>query len=99
MTNAPKDWLDSVIERKMKNPEFRETWEDLELEYTLLEELITQMTTLRKEQGMTQTELAEKLATTQAAISRIESGKQNITLAYAEEIARALGKKIKITFE
>ena len=34
---------------------------------------------LREAAGMTQTELARKLKTTQSAVARIEAGKQNIS--------------------
>ena len=49
---------------------------------------------LREAQGLTQTELAKKLGTTQSAVARIESGKQNVTTDMLKKISRALGKNL-----
>lgn len=49
---------------------------------------------LREAQGLTQTELAKKLKTTQSAIARIESGKQNVSTDLLKRISRALGKNL-----
>jgi transcriptional regulator with XRE-family HTH domain len=62
-------------------------------------QIIRQIIEKRKQKGLTQTELAKQLHTSQAAIARIESGKQNITIGYVENIAKALGCKVKIIFE
>ena len=43
---------------------------------------------------MSQQELADKLDTTKSSISRLESGRQNLTLDYVEAIAQALGKEV-----
>ena len=42
---------------------------------------------------VSQDELAERLGTKKSSISRIESGKQNLTLDYVSDIAYALGKE------
>lgn len=44
----------------------------------------------RKQRGLTQTELASQLNTSQSAIHRIESGNQNLSLEMINRIARAL---------
>ncbi len=49
---------------------------------------------LRDAQGLTQTELAKKLKTTQSAIARLESGKQNVSTEMLRKIGRALGKNL-----
>ena len=43
---------------------------------------------------MTQSELAKKLKTTQSAIARLESGKQNISADMLKRIGQALGKNL-----
>src|SRR3954468_16674587 len=48
----------------------------------------------RRHQGMTQTELAESLGTSQSAVARIEQGKQNLSL---EMLAR-VGEKLDSEF-
>jgi transcriptional regulator with XRE-family HTH domain len=45
----------------------------------------------RKAKGLTQTELAEKLGTTQFVITNYERGRNNPTAAKLPEIAKALG--------
>ena len=49
---------------------------------------------LREAQGLTQTTLAKKLKTTQSAVARLESGKQNISAEMLKKVSRALGKNL-----
>jgi transcriptional regulator with XRE-family HTH domain len=49
----------------------------------------------RKAKGLTQTELAEKLGTTQFVITNYERGRNNPTAAKMPEIAKALGVTIE----
>lgn len=49
---------------------------------------------LREAQGLTQTSLAKKLNTTQSAVARIESGKQNVSTDMLKKISKALGKNL-----
>jgi UDP-N-acetylglucosamine 1-carboxyvinyltransferase len=53
-----------------------------------------QITKLRQETGLTQAALAKKLKTTQSAIARIESDKQNISTDLLKRIGTALGKNL-----
>ena len=48
----------------------------------------------RLHQNLTQSELAEKIGTSQSAINRIESGKQNITLEMLTRISEELSSEI-----
>ena len=45
----------------------------------------------RNKAGLSQTELARKLRTTQSVISRIENGNQNISMKILAKIAQILG--------
>lgn len=56
-------------------------------------ELAIQIAHEREKAGLSQKDLALKLKTTQSVISRIENGKQNISLDMLQKIANALGKK------
>jgi UDP-N-acetylglucosamine 1-carboxyvinyltransferase len=49
---------------------------------------------VRETAGLTQTDLAKKLKTTQSAIARIESGKQNVSADMLKRIGKALGKNL-----
>ncbi|MCG6914447.1 helix-turn-helix transcriptional regulator [bacterium BMS3Abin03] len=55
-------------------------------------QLAIQIAEEREKAGITQKEFAQRLHTTQSVISRIESGKQNISLDMLQKIADALGK-------
>lgn len=48
----------------------------------------------RERRGITQTEFAKKLKTSQSAIARIESGDQNVTMELLEKIGTLLGERI-----
>ena len=52
---------------------------------------------LRKEQGMTQTQLAERCGLQQAHIARIETGRYSVGLDTLTQIATALGMVIDFT--
>ncbi len=49
---------------------------------------------LREASGLTQTQLAKKINTTQSAVARLESGTQNISTDMLKKINRALGKNL-----
>ncbi|MGK0363075.1 MAG: DNA-binding XRE family transcriptional regulator [Saprospiraceae bacterium] len=51
----------------------------------------------RKDLGITQSELAEKIGTTKHYISRIENNKSGIELATLQKITEGLGKRLEIT--
>jgi len=49
---------------------------------------------LRETQGLTQSQLAKKIHTTQSAVARLESGKQNVSAEMLKKIGHALGKNL-----
>jgi len=49
---------------------------------------------VRETLGLTQATLAKKISTTQSAIARIESGKQNVSADMLKRISKALGKNL-----
>ncbi len=49
---------------------------------------------VRQERGMTQTELAERLGTSQSAVNRIEKGNQNLSIETLGRLSEALNKQI-----
>ncbi len=83
--------LQKLIKNNLKNEEFKKEWDNLELRYMIIEQLIK----LRIAYNLTQTQLAKKIGTTQAVISRIENGTTNIGIDFLDKIARAFNKKIK----
>jgi UDP-N-acetylglucosamine 1-carboxyvinyltransferase len=54
---------------------------------------------VREERGMTQSEFAKALKTSQSAVARMEAGKQNFTLENITELGKVLGRKLVATSE
>ncbi len=84
--------IDDLLEEQLKDKEFAKAWEDTELEYQIKRMLIA----ARIEQKMTQKELAEKSGVRQSNISRIEKGVCTPTLNTLKELAKGLGKQLRI---
>ena len=77
----------------MKDPIFRKEWMASEPEYKLACFLIEK----RMQKKLSQRDLAKKLHTSQAVISRIESMNANPSLGLLKRIATVLNVKLQIT--
>ena len=78
-----------------ERPDVKEEYEALGPQY----EIICAEIKCRKALGITQKELAERMGTAQANISRFESGSYNPSLAFLQKMAQSLGKTLKISME
>lgn len=87
--------FENVKTELMADEEFREEYERLKPRY----EIISQIIELRKEQHMTQADLAKKAGTQKSNISRLESGNYNPSLDLLIKVARCLGKELKIQMQ
>ena len=76
----------------LKNEEFKIEYEKLKPRYEAIEQIIR----ARKEQNITQAELAKRVGTQKSNISRLESGNYNPSLDFLAKIAESLGKKISV---
>ncbi|USE37255.1 helix-turn-helix transcriptional regulator [Endozoicomonas sp. SCSIO W0465] len=83
--------------KALADPEVREEYEQQELACELRKKLIS----LRKEAGLTQEDLAEMLHTQKSNISRLENVNSTTSpkLSTIEDYAKAIGYKVKISFE
>lgn len=63
-----------------------------------LDQVPKMLTNLRIKKGLTQEELAKKIGTGQAAISRIENGIGNASIRLIQRLADALGLKVELKF-
>ncbi len=81
-----------ISERKKHDPEFAEGFETGYEEFKI--GVLLKMA--REEAGLTQEQLARKLNTKKAAISRIENHAEDMKLSTLKKFAEALGKKITI---
>ena len=59
-----------------------------------MENIGTRIASAREEAKVTQNALAKKIGTTQSAIARIESGKQNVSTDMVKKISKALNRNI-----
>lgn len=80
-----KDW--------MKDPEFRREYEKLEPEFQIAQ----QMMVARLKKKMSQQDLAKKVGTGQAVISRLEGMNAKPSLSLLKRIAEALETEISFT--
>jgi ribosome-binding protein aMBF1 (putative translation factor) len=88
----PIDFEASKREAFKKNPELKKAYDALELEYSIISQVIKK----RLEKGLTQKQLAQIAGTKQSAISRLEGGNANPSIAFLEKISKALGVKLQI---
>lgn len=84
--------FDSVKNELMMDEDFRKEYDKLKPRY----EIIAQIIETRKEQNMTQAELAKRVGTQKSNISRLESGNYNPSLDFLIKVARSLGKELSV---
>ncbi len=87
-----KNNAEQIVNEKIKNDsEFKKQYKQVEKEYNLIEQVII----ARKNQGMTQKELANKIGVKQQVISRFENEKNAPTLDSFVNILDGLDLEIK----
>ena len=79
----------------MEDPKFRQEYEKLEPEY----EIACQIIEARLKKKMSQEELAKKVGTGQAVISRLEGMNAKPSISLLTRVARALQTKIIVTIQ
>lgn len=84
------------LKRSLKDPAFKAAYDALEDEFSALDALLQ----ARKQAGLTQAEVAERMGIAQSALARIESSlgsrKHSPSLATLRRYAEACGKKLTI---
>lgn len=88
-----KDFQKYLAER-LKNPKFNRYYN----EYGKQLEIAYQILKLRKQKGLSQSELAKRIGTKQSDIARMEAGQQNFTTDTLQKIASAFERDLKIDF-
>jgi len=86
--------LEDVLKRDLKDPVFREAFEEFYLEAEVAERLYKLRETLR----LTQRQLATRARMQQNAVSRIEKGENSLTLKTVQKVAAALGYRVIVDF-
>jgi ribosome-binding protein aMBF1 (putative translation factor) len=86
-----KDFLDELIEERSRaNPDFPEMVEAALNSRRLLRSLADR----RRELGMSQTQVAARMGTSQSALARLEGGEVDPRISTVERYARALGEEL-----
>ncbi len=78
-----------------EDPEYRAEYERLEPEFALARAIIE----ARTRAHLTQAELAQRMATSQSAVARLESGRVRPSTRTLEKVARATGTRLRIRFD
>lgn len=90
---------DKLITKWKKDPKFKKAYFETEEEFILFD----QMLSARKEAGLTQAQVAEKMHTKAPAIARLESSsssqKHSPSLSTLRKYAKALGCRLIIRIE
>lgn len=85
--------LKEAIAQWREDPEYVAAYDSLEKEFTLSAEIIG----ARAKAGLSQAELAERMATSQSAIARLESGRVRPSVRTLERLAAATGTRLRIS--
>lgn len=87
--------FDDDLKKRFQNPKFKKAWDESEVAYKLAKQLIE----LRLAKKLSQRDIAKKVKTTQAVISRIETMTANPSLSLLKRIAQSLDSDIVVQFK
>lgn len=87
--------FETVKSELLTDEEFRSEYDKLKPRYEIIEQIIK----ARKNQNMTQSELAKRVGTQKSNISRLESGNYNPSLDFLIKVAHSLGKELSIQMQ
>ncbi len=87
--------IDDLAKEWMKDPAFRREYDALEEEFALAKALLD----ARDRAGLTQSQVARRMKTTQTAVARLEGGRQNPSTRTLARYAQATGHRLVIGFE
>lgn len=83
------------LKEELKDPEFKKAFD----EEDVYARLAIQIAKLREEQGLSQTDLAKRLHTSQQLVSRIEdTDNRSLSLGTLVKLAEAFHKRLNIKF-
>lgn len=82
------------LKGQLKDPEIKRYYDEFGKQLEIAYEVIK----LRKERGLSQKQLADKIGTTQSNVARIESGRENFTTETLQRIASAFGRDLQVQF-
>lgn len=87
----------AFVAKLLSDPETKRVYDELEEEYAALSAVLR----ARREAGLTQAQIAERMGTTVSAVSRLESSlinqKHSPSFATLKKYAHACGKKLVVS--
>jgi len=86
--------FDTFLKESLKDPKIKAEYDRLQPEFALIEAVLK----ARKEKGLTQKKIAERIGTKQSVISRLEKGRANPTVSFLKKLASALHTQLEIRF-
>ncbi len=92
--HPPSRPWDEFLKERMRDPAFAEAFHEMEPEFQAAREVIR----LRLDQGLTQKELAERMGTQQASVSRLERAAYKPNVGFLQRAAEALDARVEIRF-
>ncbi len=84
--------FNEIKKELLKDPDVKKEYDRLGPKFDLIRSIIEK----RIEKNISQKELATRMGTKQSALSRLESGKYNPSLAFMQKVAQALDSKLEI---
>ncbi|HKP04194.1 MAG TPA: helix-turn-helix transcriptional regulator [Chthoniobacterales bacterium] len=88
--------FDRFLEEQLRDPEFAARFKEAGEAW----DIALQLSTLREQAGLSQTELARRLKTTQQQVSRLESpGYEGHSLSMLRRVAAALHARVRVVLE
>ena len=90
----PSRPLDEFLKKRLQDPAFATAYYEMEPEFQAAREVIR----LRLAQGLSQKELAGRVGTHQASISRLERASYKPNLGFLQRVAEALDARVEIRF-
>lgn len=91
LSQGPDD-LDAFLTEELNDPAFKAAYEDAGYRENLLRDLVAR----RKQQRLSQTVLAERMGTTQSAVSELEGSVGDPRLSTLQRYARALECRLQL---
>ncbi len=87
--------LKTIKRELLKDAKTRAEYDALADEYAIARELIA----ARTRAGLSQTEVAERMGTTQSVVARLESGKRPPSMRTVQRFAQAVGGRVRFSIE
>jgi transcriptional regulator with XRE-family HTH domain len=87
--------ISDLHKKWMKDPQYAEEYNALEEEFALA----AAVAKARSRAGLSQSELARRMKTTQSTVARLESGRGLPSTRTLDRFAKATGHRLKISFE